>query len=452
MMLRLSPFRWLLLAGAALLCFTATAAAQPTRPPNVVLILSDDQAWTDFGFMGHPRIQTPHIDKLASESRTFTRGYVPCSLCRPSLMSIITGRFPSEHGITSNDPAKGVNRREMLARVRAAQTLPKLLQPAGYVSFQAGKWWEGAYAEGGFTHGMTHGDSSRGGRHGDEGLKIGREGLTPIFEFLDGPAKARPFLLWYAPMLPHAPHNPPERLLNKYRDAAPSLPIAKYWAMCEWFDETVGELLAGLDGRGLSDNTLVIFVVDNGWIQRPNANSYAARSKRSPYDGGLRTPIMFRWPARWNAGRDEQALISSTDLAPTVLDACRVAIPENISGADLLPLLDRSGTLKRDAIFGELFSHNAADLARTEASLLSRWVIAGKWKLIVPAELSPERLQQIKAEGEVTTESGGVELFDLTADPREEHNLADKLPDEVTRLRALIEQRWSNKSSGEPGV
>jgi uncharacterized sulfatase len=155
------------------------------KPPNVVLILSDDQAWTDYGFTGHKEIETPNLDRLARQSVVFTRGYVPMSLCRPSLMSLITGRYPHEHGITGNDPPKGADRAQMLKFVERAQTLPKLLGKRDYLSMQAGKWWEGNYRLGGFTHGMTHGDPARGGRHGDEGLKIGREGLQPIFDFLD---------------------------------------------------------------------------------------------------------------------------------------------------------------------------------------------------------------------------------------------------------------------------
>ena len=123
-------------------------------------------------------------------------------------------------------------------------TLPRLLASRGYLSFEAGKWWGGSFERGGFTHGMTHGDPARGGRHGDLGLAIGREGMQPVFDFIDmAQARRAPFFLWYAPMMPHSPHNPPERLLAKYRDKAPALEIAKYWAMCEWFDETCGQLL-----------------------------------------------------------------------------------------------------------------------------------------------------------------------------------------------------------------
>lgn len=116
---------------------------------------------------------------------------------------------------------------------------------------------------------MTHGDPARGGRHGDEGLTIGRKGMKPVTDFLDHATQEKqPFLLWYAPFLPHTPHDPPARILEKYRRPGVAEDVAKYHAMCEWFDETCGELLAELDRRGLRENTLVIYICDNGWKAR----------------------------------------------------------------------------------------------------------------------------------------------------------------------------------------
>ena len=185
--------------------------------PNIVFILSDDQAWTDYGFMGHREIETPHLDRLAENSLVFERGYVAAPLCRPSLASMATGLFPFEHGVTGNDVDGRNDRAELDVPIQAAfheyPSFIKLLTSNGYLAHQSGKWWEGSYSDGGFTHGMTHGDPERGGRHGDEGLKIGREGMKPITDFIDEATEAeKPFLVWYAPFLPHTPHNPPERL------------------------------------------------------------------------------------------------------------------------------------------------------------------------------------------------------------------------------------------------
>jgi arylsulfatase A-like enzyme len=131
----------------ACLCLGMAAASLSAADarPNVLLILGDDQSWTDFGFMGHPVIQTPHLDRLAAESGAFPRGYVPSSLCRASLATLMTGRYPHEHKISGNDPPQGTDRREMLRHIRSLPTIPKWLVEKGYASLQTGKWWEGNY-------------------------------------------------------------------------------------------------------------------------------------------------------------------------------------------------------------------------------------------------------------------------------------------------------------------
>ena len=430
-------FRAVLLAAAlyaAVRCVSFAPGLAWAAPPNVVLIIADDQAWTDYGFMGHPTIRTPSLDRLASQGVVFTRGYVPASLCRPSLASIITGLYAHQHGLTCNDPPDGLpaaerlrQRGEQIAKMDRLATLPRLLAAKGYVSLQTGKWWEGDYRRGGFTEGMTHGDPARSGRHGDEGLKIGRQGLAPVFEFLDRVGD-RPFFLWYAPMMPHEPHNPPAALLEKYRTQTNSLQIARYWAMCEWFDQTCGQLLDYLDKKRLSENTLVVFLADNGWIQNPDKNGYAPKSKRSPYDGGLRTPVVLRWPGRLAPRRDERTPVLSIDLVPTILAACGLKPTPEMQGVNLM---DAAAPAKRKAIFGEVFTHSAVDVHRPVANLQHRWCIEGRWKLILPhAANVPE---------------GRPELYDLLADPKETHDLAAAEPGALARLRRQIDAWWPAK-------
>jgi len=406
---------------AAIALLTLTGSLQAAKP-NVVMIISDDQAWTDFGFMGHEDIKTPNLDRLARESAVFKRGYVPASLCRPSLATMITGLYPHQHGITGNDPPDKNDRGSMLKHIEAAPSLPRSLQTAGYRSHQSGKWWEGNYRLGGFTHGMTHGDPQNGGRHGDEGLRIGRKGMQPIFDFINE-NEEEPFFLWYAPFLPHSPHNPPQRLLEKYQTEGRSIHVARYYAMCEWFDETCGELLDFLDEKKLADNTLMVFVTDNGWIQRTDARSYAPKSKRSQYDGGLRTPIMFRWPGHITPG-DKTELASSIDLAPTILTACGLTPPKLMPGIDLIPVANgaQSG---REAIFGEIFEHDVEDVDDPRASLLYRWVIDGHNKLIIP-----------------TAADAPVELYDLSTDPFETKNLTEEKPELTQRLTKQLDAWW----------
>jgi arylsulfatase A-like enzyme len=431
------------LVGLALALVSGVPAL--AAPPNVVMIISDDQGFGDFSFMGHPQIRTPHLDRLSSQSLTFRRGYVPSSLCSPSLASILTGLYPHQHKVTSNDPPLPAGkvgraalqdsgyraaRNEMIANFDRSPTLPKALATRNYQSFQAGKWWGGNYRHGGFTDGMTQGDPDKGGRHGDEGLRIGRQGMTEVFEFIDKAGRQKaPFFLWYAPMMPHSPHTPPARLLEKYKGAAPSLEVAKYWAMCEWFDETCGQLLEHLDKNGLADDTMVVFVTDNGWIQDPDADRFAPRSKQSPNEGGIRTPILIRWPGHVEPRVSDQPVLS-IDLAPTILGAAGLRPTAEMQG---LNLLDNDAVERRKAIFGEIFTHNAVDIRDPASSLRSRWAIEGDWKLILPAPRnSPDAT---------------VELYDLAHDPGETTNLAARHPEKVDHLTTLINAWWPAKET-----
>ena len=421
--------RVLLILIAALSLASHAIAA---KPPNIVLIISDDQSWTDYSFMGHEAIETPNIDRLAKQSRLFKRGYVPSSLCCPSLASMITGLYPHQTKITGNEPPmppEGRNSEQYRKQVQECvsfiddlPTLPRLLAKRGYVSHQSGKWWQGHYSRGGFSHGMTHGDPKRGGRHGDVGLKIGREGMDEIFDFIED-AGDKPFFVWYAPFLPHTPHNPPKRLLDKYAKKTESKFIARYWAMCEWFDETCGQLLDHLDEKKLADDTIVLYVTDNGWIQRADNGRYAPRSKRSQYDGGLRTPIMVRWPGKVKP-EDRPELANSIDLAPTILKACGLAPTEEMQGIDLL---DDTALAKRKSTYGAIYLHNAVDIHKPSANLTYRWLIDGNWKLILPHKENVTTRAKQKDTGE-------IELYNLAKDPHERNNLAKARQGRTKRL------------------
>jgi arylsulfatase A-like enzyme len=408
--------------------------------PNIVLIISDDHAWTDYSFMGHPHIRTPNLDRLAAESLTFSRGYVPSSLCCPSLASIITGLYPHQHRITSNDPAMPPGKvgreywqsteyrqgREIMNRqLEAVPTLPRLLAGINYVSLQTGKWWQGNFRRGGFTHGMTGGE-----RHGDAGTQIGRKTMLPIYDFIaDARRDKRPFFVWYAPMMPHQVHNPPQRLLEKYKSDAPTLHVAKYWAMVEWFDETVGSILMHLDQQGLAENTVVVYTADNGWITNSQTGEYAPKSKQSQYDGGLRTPIMIRWPSHVEPKRSE-ALASSIDLAPTLLAAAQIKATSQMQGVNLL---DEKAVSARQAIYGECFTHESKDHNRPAASLRWRWMIHGDWKLILP---DPQNQP-----------ADVIELYNLSNDPHEERNVADSHGRLVEKLRAKVKTWWPSDAT-----
>ena len=429
------------------LLFGLVATTMAAAPPNIVLIISDDHGWMDYGFMGHPHIKTPRLDKLAAQSLLFPRGYVPTALCSPSLASIITGRYPHENLVTYNDPPAPPGGKqgdwrnhpnylaawdEMRSLVANVPTLPRLLQP--YVSLQTGKWWLGTPANGGFTAGMSHGEKARGGRHGDEGLDVGRKTMQPIYDFIgNAHSQSKPFFMWYAPMLPHSPHTAPPALIEKYKAVAPSLEHARYWASVEWFDQTCGQLLDYLDREKLADNTIVVYVTDNGWIQSDKGDAVSLRSKRTPYDAGIRTPIMIRWPGKVTPAKSSR-LASSLDILPTLLAATGTKAPAKLPG---LNLLNAKAVNARNTLFGGCFTHDAVELRNPAANVLSRWVIDGNWKLIVPM---PGR------KGEEVPEH--PLLYNLAADPEEQNDLATTEQRRIAMLQRKLDGWWKPLTGG----
>jgi uncharacterized sulfatase len=418
-----------------------TQAAEKSARPNIVFIVSDDQGWGDYGFMGHPHIATPNLDKLASQSLTFQRGYTPAPVCRPSLASIVTGLYPHQHGVTGNDPElpdKGV-------KSQVGRTIPKYahyyetiinnfakrpnlvrdLTARGYVSLQTGKWWEGdPVTTAGFSHAMTLG-TGKGDRHGGKGLEIGRKGLQPVKDFI-AEAGDKPFLVWYAPLLPHDPHNPPPELLEKYMKVAPSKPVAAFWGNVEWFDRTCGELMDHLEEKGLRDNTIILFTTDNGYIQSPTAaNRSGPRSKLTPYEGGVRSPIMVCWPAKLKPRMDTEHLASTVDFWPTLAGLLGTEAPQNLPGINLA---DEQAVARRSQIFGESSAHNITDVEHTDRNLQHRFMVDGWWKVIAP---DSRNLPDAKPE-----------LYDLKTDPWEKNDLAAAQAEKLSQMLGRLDQWW----------
>ena len=250
----------------------------------------------------------------------------------------------------------------------------------------------------------------------------------------------KPFFLWYGVFLPHTPHNPPERLLNPYKELGLPLSIAKYYAMCTWFDETCGQLIDLLEKRNLRDDTIIVYVTDNGWIQNPERGGYAPRSKQTPYEGGIRTPIMFSWPNGGLKIGKRKDVVSSIDLFPTVLAATGARTPKGLPGLNLLENLKTEKPIKRKGIFGETFAHDIADVENPEDSLLFRWTIEGKWKLLLTYDGEVNRYKTTHPR-----EEKRPQLFNLLKDPKEEKNLAKDNPEGVARLAAKIGKWWPVK-------
>jgi len=410
-----------LLIAACVPCFSAEAGK-----PNVILIISDDHGFDDYGFMGHPIVKTPHLDRIAAESLLYTRGYV-MPVCSPSLACLLTGKMPSANGITGNDLSDGRSKPGHCAALAErlfsnSLMLPKALTEAGYLTFQTGKIWNGTYKDFGFTHGMT----DTAGRHGDAGLDIGRKGMKPIYDFIEtAKAEKKPFFIWHAPFLPHTPHNPPERLLKKYRGKGPTKEAELYHAMVDWLDETTGEMDAYLEKNGLKENTVILYLADNGWdaayAQKRN------RAKLSPYELGIRTPMFVRWPGKVEPARDDETLAHLIDFAPTILSITGAKNPGDLPG---LNLTDRDAMRARKTVFVEAYTHDIADLADPSKSRIADVVIDGWWKLIVPTGVKPDR--------PFSGVPAATVLYDLKSDPLEKTDVSKEHPDQLERLKTLL--------------
>ncbi|MCA8985177.1 MAG: sulfatase-like hydrolase/transferase [Planctomycetaceae bacterium] len=442
-----------------LVCSVVTVvpeALSAEAPPNIVVILADDHTYRDFGFMGNVAVQTPHLDRLASESALFPNGYVPMSVCRPSLATVLTGLYPHQHGIYFNHPPPGLAEMRKLSAeeyhqarrvtdplIRQRATLPRILTEQGYVSLQTGKHWEGHFTDAGFTHGMTTGRPTPADRYGtrlqngepvahgngDAGLAIGRDTMQPIATFLDEQVRGKPFLIWYAPFLPHVPFDAGPEFQEPYRKQGLPAQLRAYYAEITRFDHTVGQLREMLAQRSLTHNTLIVFASDNGYRPEESENKSSspradARSKWSAHEDGIRTPLLFNWPGKIAPARYE-GLVQTVDLLPTIAAAagCEQALPKNLPGQNLLPVCLGEAELPQRPAFGAIYPNDATELNAPENHVLARWMRLQKFKLIVPEGDNPDI---------------PLQLYDLQRDPAEYQNLADDPAYRVALSRLML--------------
>lgn len=456
---------WVFVANSPLLRLSAeddVAGVSTRSHPNVVMILADDQAYRDFGFMGNELVHTPNIDRLAARSARFINGYVPMSVCRPSLATLLTGLYPHQHGIHFNHPPPGLRKMRKLTGqqyeatrattdylIQNVPTLPRILARHGYACLQTGKHWEGSYQTAGFRHGMTLGKpANRLGQvtgtrqqangdwvahgNGDAGLVIGRETMQPIYDFVDEFAGNQPFFVWYAPFLPHTPFDAPAKFRRLYDGKKIPEHLLPYYAEIARFDETVGELLQHLEKKSLIDNTFIIFVSDNGF--RPNKTKHEQqndRSKLSQYEDGLRTPILLSWPGHIKPAEHTE-LVHTVDLVPTILsNLCfNGEITARMKGKNLMPAALGAGVLPERPAFGAIYPNDARVLGAPSQHLRGRWMRSGDFKLLIPG---PAKNPIAKA------------LFNLKDDPHEQTNLIDQ-PNQATRIirmSKLLDQWWA---------
>jgi arylsulfatase A len=416
---------------SALLLPTIGRAADSPPPLNVVLIVADDLGWADLGCYGSRYHRTPHLDRLAAQGVRFTDGYAACPVCSPTRASIMTGKYPARLNLTDWLPGRADRPDQKLLRPIINQRLPhneptlaEELKKAGYVTGHIGKWHLGGRESLPQDHGFDvniAGDHTgtplsyfapfeRKGRF-MPGLEKAPEGeyltdrlTTEAEKFLDL-HKDKPFFLYLPHYTVHIPMRAKQELIAKYQPGKPGEqgnPI--YAAMLESLDDSVGRVLKKLDDLKLTERTLVIFTSDNGGLcvtegpnTPPTINAPLREGKGYLYEGGIRVPLIVKWPGVVKAGTDATP-VCSIDFFPTILEACGVKSDAKPDGVSLVPLL-KGGKLEREALYWH-YPHYSNQGGKPGGA-----VRRGPLKLLYFYE-------------------GRFEMYDLARDVRESQNIA----------------------------
>lgn len=425
---------------------TANAQA-PTARPNIIVIITDDQGYGDLSCHGNPVLKTPNIDRLHARSVRFTDFHVSPT-CAPTRASLMTGRHEFRSGVTHT-----INERERLSL--KSFTLAQLLKSVGYITGIFGKWHLGDEAEyrpdrRGFDETFIHGAGGIGQTYpGSCGDAPGNKYFNPAilhngtFEktkgyctdvffnqalgWIDARRKEKaPFFCWIATNAPHAPLDVPAEYEQKY--AGQKKDVAKFFGMIANIDDNVGKLLERLKEWNLEDDTIVIFMTDNGGTAGvPVFNAGMRGMKVTPYQGGTRVPFFVSWPKQFPPG-DVPKLAAHVDLFPTLAELTGAKIPEKtpLDGRSLLPLLRDAKAPWDDRT---LFTH------------------VGRWQKGKAADAKHQLCAVRTAQYRLvngTAKAIAWELFDIQADPGEKKNLAVEKPEVVADLRGRFDKWWDS--------
>ncbi len=450
------------LAGAAAgyALWNLPVLAEPQHPrPNIMLIIADDMAWDDCGAYGHPTIRTPNIDRLAAEGMRFTNAFLTISSCSPSRASIITGQYPH------NTDAEQLH----WPLPAEQQTFVELLKKAGYWTAAAGKWHLGDAVKDRF-HYIREADVSGfqlpTGTDKTKGAMVAKEksGCEHWVSTLRSRPKDKPFFLWLAALDPHRdyepgiipnPHQPSDVRVPPYLPDVAEVreELALYYDEIVRLDNYIGDVLKEIETQGIEKDTFVLFFSDNG---RP-----FPRDKTTLYDGGIKTPWIVRWPRRLRAASICTQLVSSVDIAPTLLALAGIDIPSSFQGHSFMPLLTDLRTKIRDYVYAEDHWHDYEDLGRAVRSKQYKYIRNDYPDLPAtpPADVGRSRtfraMQRLRAQGKLNQNQIGCfvkprpaeELYDIVNDPHELHNLSDS-PEYVHVLREFRQalRDWSERT------
>lgn len=414
----------------------STVSAQTPEKPNIILIMADDLGYGDLGSYGNTLIQTPNIDRLAQEGMKFTQFYANGPVCSPTRAAVLTGQYPSRVGfrwVCGNGTQTGLPSDTI--------TLPQTLTTLGYKTFHIGKWHLSEDTPGFepndkgydeffgflFTNDMSQtpvtsteilADEEDGVYHNPY-LKRNRDPYTQYIGYLEdifadeaiksistATTSGQPFFISYWAFAPHKPIDPPDRWKTQYPDTADGL----YAALVSVLDENIGRVLAALDDAGVAQDTMVIFMSDNGGTaqQHPAGNGGLRGFKHDLYDGGIRVPLIVRWPGRVPPGSSTHEMAFSFDLYPTIAEMVDADLSgQIIDGKSILALLQGGAAPARPTIFWEYYNQ--------KTKLFKYAARSGKWKFV--------------ADGATTG------LYNMNQNPSESKDKTSLWPTVVTDLK-----------------
>jgi arylsulfatase A-like enzyme len=441
-------------AFASVLIFAATVSmggwASADQKPNFVFILIDDLGWSDLGCYGNEVYETPNLDRLASEGMRFTDAYAACPVCSPTRASLMTGKYPARLGMTAHIPGSMHHRYPENAKYLPAEsiwelplaevTFPERLKKEGYATGFIGKWHLSGPQKG-------RGDPDQGvGRpefypehqgfdlniagcalgappsyfdpYGIPNLPNRKEGeyltdrLTEEAVSFIRNNREKPFLLYLSHYTVHTPMQAKKDLEEKYRKKNdPRIKDPAYAAKVEAMDASVGQVLEALETNGLAESTVVLFFSDNGGLTKVTDNSPLRSGKGHLYEGGVREPLLVRWPGAVEAGGVCSEPVCSIDFYPTITEMAGVDPGSEIDGVSLVPVLKETGELERETLFWHYPQYSP------QGSRLSSALRKGDYKLI---EFLDDR---------------SVELYNVAEDIGESNNLAASNLEKTNELR-----------------
>jgi len=463
----------LLIFVSTLMSFTFP---KPVKKPNVIFFLVDDMGWMDIGVNGSTFYETPNIDRLASEGVRFTQAYAASPVCSPTRASILTGKNPARINLTQW--IGGPGNPDYVRNLPLEEVLfPEVMKEAGYSTIFLGKWHLNNQAgEGTFWPDKQGFDINIGG-HFRGGLYIKNKYFSPwdipnlengpdgeymtdrlakeAANYIDGNAE-NPFLLYLSFYQVHAPFSAPEDRIEKYNKKNEQLGLTDeerfgeetngdktftyrkkqdhptYAAMVESMDMAVGKVLDKVKEKGIEDNTIIIFFSDNGGLSTsegtPTANTPLRNGKGWLYEGGIREPAIIKWPGEVKAGLVSDAVITSMDFYPTILEMIGQPLrPDlHVDGKSIVPLLKGKTEKIHDATYFH-YPHRSNQKGSPSSAIRE-----GDYKLIL------------------FLNDNHTELYNLKDDIGERHNLAQELPEIRDNLLAKLEKWWDEVDARLP--